>query len=152
MLSTCVLSSPIRLLLCTNFGISLSPGFAKSTDILDTIISLDSNFEGSRSQKNDPFYHRRSFQILGWISKMDDDAANRKPKLQRKCRGIVNQNCRGIRNGYGCFILISRILLCARFIALYRMKMVFMPLIGYGLSVIETIKLEIIVFNFFELL
>lgn len=67
----------------TNSRSSLSPGCAKSTDMVDTIISLDSDFEGSRSQKNDPFYHRRSFQVLGWGSKMDDDSANRQPKLQR---------------------------------------------------------------------
>ncbi|KAE8660661.1 Type I inositol 1,4,5-trisphosphate 5-phosphatase CVP2 [Hibiscus syriacus] len=52
--------------------------------IPDPLVELDSDFEGSTSQKVSSFFHRRSFQFLSRNMEMDNDMAMPQPQLDRR--------------------------------------------------------------------
>eukprot|EP01018_Ginkgo_biloba_P022137 Gb_30641 [translate_table: standard] len=77
------LNNPRDAIKSRSCGSSFSPGRMKSTEMPDTIISLDSDFEGSRTRKTTSVFHRRSFQALSRSSRMDGEILNVQPKLER---------------------------------------------------------------------
>ena len=77
--------SLIRRTLNKNPGASGCGGYHTPSPVLDPVVELDADFEGSaRRQKNFPFFHRRSFHNLSRSLRMDGDYMFPQPRLDRR--------------------------------------------------------------------
>ncbi|KAG2631974.1 hypothetical protein PVAP13_2NG053800 [Panicum virgatum] len=77
--------SLIRQTLNKNPGANGCGGYHTPSPVLDPVVELDADFEGSaRRQKNFPFFHRRSFHNLSRSLRMDGDYMFPQPRLDRR--------------------------------------------------------------------
>jgi len=77
--------SLIRRTLNKNPGANGCGGYHTPSPVLDPVVELDADFEGSaRRQKNFPFFHRRSFHNLSRSLRMDGDYMFLQPRLDRR--------------------------------------------------------------------
>ncbi|XP_010259103.1 PREDICTED: type IV inositol polyphosphate 5-phosphatase 7-like [Nelumbo nucifera] len=65
-------------------GTSGSGGYHTPSPLLDPLVELDADFEGSARQKTSTFFHRRSFQSLSRSMRMDNDMSIPQPRLDRR--------------------------------------------------------------------
>nr|CAB3452071.1 unnamed protein product [Digitaria exilis] len=77
--------SLIRRTLNKNPGASGCGGYHTPSPVLDPVVELDADFEGSaRRQENFPFFHRRSFHNISRSLRMDGDYMFPQPRLDRR--------------------------------------------------------------------
>lgn len=77
--------SLIRRTLNKNPGASGCGGYHTPSPVLDPVVELDADFEGSaRRQENFSFFHRRSFHNLSRSLRMDGDCVFTQPRLDRR--------------------------------------------------------------------
>ncbi|XP_024313457.1 type IV inositol polyphosphate 5-phosphatase 6 isoform X2 [Brachypodium distachyon] len=77
--------SLIRRTLNKNPGASGYGGYHTPSPVLDPVVELDADFEGSaRRQDNFSLFHRRSFHDLSRSLRMDGDFMSQQPRLDRR--------------------------------------------------------------------